>query len=190
LAKVFYDKPCKKIQFDELLVSTVKSLLHGRRSINLISSHVPIMSKGDFTTTAPLASTIVAVALIPVAFLFCDAFLSARRKKRYHPFAGVIAISWDLAVSIGYMMYRTMGGAAEGTVLQVSPAINTYFMVHVPVAVLVMSLELGVLGVGLWQLKTKASNNWTRRLMKILFFVWWFAFLSGEIFYIVMYKLW
>ena len=138
-------------------------------------------------TAAPLASTIVALALIPVAFLFCHTFLSGRRKKRYHYVAGIVAIVWDLTVSIGYMMYRTMGGAVEGTTLQVTPTVNAYFMVHIPVAVLVMSLELAVLGAGLTWLRTGKPNRWTGRLMKTLFFVWWFAFLSGEIFYIAMY---
>ena len=55
-------------------------------------------------TVAPIASTIVAVVLVPVAFLFCHAFLSGWRKMRFHPVTGVIAIVWDLTVSIGYMM--------------------------------------------------------------------------------------
>jgi len=137
---------------------------------------------------APLSSTIVAVALIPVAFLFCHAFLSGRRKKRFHPISGAAAITWDLSVSIGYMMYRTFGGAVNGQTLQLTPLQNDYFMmVHVPVAVLVMSLEFLVLAIGLWQLSRKASNRWHGRLTRILFAVWWFAFLSGEIFYILVY---
>jgi len=140
-------------------------------------------------TAAPLASTIVALALVPVAFLFCHAFLSGRRKKRYHYAAGVVAIIMDLTVSIGYMMYRTMGGTVEGTTLQAMSAINAYFMVHVPLAVLVMALELAVLGFGLMQIRTRTPNTWSGRLMKTLFCVWWFAFLSGEIFYVAMYLL-
>jgi len=138
-------------------------------------------------TPAPIASTIVAIALIPVAFLFCHAFLTGWRKKHFHYVAGIIAIIWDLTVSIGYMMYRAMGGAIEGATLQVTSAVNAYFMVHIPVAVLVMSLELVVIGTGLRNLKTGTTNEWTRRLMKTLFAIWWLAFLSGEIFYIVMY---
>jgi uncharacterized membrane protein YozB (DUF420 family) len=52
-----------------------------------------------------------------------------------------------------------------------------------------MSLEVAVLALGLSQLKQKASNRWHGKLAKILFFVWWFAFFSGEIFYIIMYML-
>lgn len=141
-------------------------------------------------TAAPLASTIVAIALIPVAFLFCHAFLSGRSKNRFHPISGAAAIIWDLSVSIGYMMYRTFGGAVNGETLQMTPLLNAYFMiVHVPIAIVVMTLELLVLAIGLFVLYKKAPNRWHGKLAKVLFGVWWFAFLSGEIFYIVMYML-
>jgi uncharacterized membrane protein YozB (DUF420 family) len=141
-------------------------------------------------TVAPLSSTIVALALIPVAFLFCHAFLSGRRKNRFHAVSGAAAITWDLSVSIGYMMYRTFGGAVNGETLQMTPLMNTYFMVvHVPIAVVVMSLELVVLSIGLFQLHKKAPNKWHGKLAKILFVVWWFAFLSGEILYIILYMI-
>ena len=45
-------------------------------------------------TIAPISSTIVALALIPVAFLFCHAFLSGRHKNRFHPISGAVAIIW------------------------------------------------------------------------------------------------
>ena len=93
-------------------------------------------------TVAPLASTIVAVALIPVAFLFVHAFWSGRSKGRFHPVSGAAAIIWDLTVSIGYMLFRSFGGSVNGESLQMTPLLNAYFMiVHVPVAVLVMALE-------------------------------------------------
>jgi len=123
-------------------------------------------------TTAPLASTIVAVGLIPVAFLFCHAFLSGRRKNRFHPVTGVLAISWDLTMSIGYMLYRSFGGAVEGATLQLTPTLDVCFGVHGAIAILVMSLEVAVLAIGLSQLKQKASNRWHGKLAKILFFVW------------------
>ncbi len=47
--------------------------------------------------TAPLASTIIAIGLIPVAFLFVHAFLSGRGKNRIHPVTGALAITWDLS---------------------------------------------------------------------------------------------
>jgi hypothetical protein len=175
--------------FGSRISQTAETAFSALPSTTFINSCAHMLAKGFLMTEAPLASTIVALALIPVAFLFCHAFLSGWRKRRFHPVAGVIAIAWDLTVSIGYMIYRTMGGAVEGATLQVTRAVNAYFMVHVPVAVLVMSLELAVLGGGLWQVRMRATNRWVGRLMGALFFVWWFAFLSGEIFYIVMYML-
>jgi len=72
-------------------------------------------------TPAPYASTIVAVALIPVAFLFVHALLSGKRKSRFHFASGLAAIVWDLSVSIGYMVYRTFGGAVNGETLHMTP---------------------------------------------------------------------
>lgn len=140
-------------------------------------------------TSAPLASTIIAVGLIPVAFLFSHAFLSGLRRLKVHPVTGTVAIVWDLTMSIGYMLYRSLGGAVEGASLQLTQTLNTYFMIHGMIAVLVISLELAVLTIGLWQLKLKKAIRWHGRLARILFFSWWFAFLSGETFYIVMYVL-
>ena len=139
--------------------------------------------------TAPLASTIIALGLIPVAFLFIHAFLSGRAKNRFHPVTGALAITWDLVMSIGYMLYRSFGGAVEGATIQLTPTLTAYFGVHGAVAIVVMSLEVAVLAIGFSQLKRKAPNRWHGKLTKILFFVWWFAFLSGEIFYLIMYVL-
>ena len=139
-------------------------------------------------TAAPFASTVVAVALIPVAFFFVHAFMSGRSKNRFHPVTGILAVTWDLTVSIGYMMYRTFGGAVSGSTLQLTPLLNAYFMlVHVPIAVLVMSLEIVVFALGLWQLKARKANRWHGKIAKALFFIWWFAFLSGEILYVLLY---
>jgi uncharacterized membrane protein YozB (DUF420 family) len=140
-------------------------------------------------TVAPLSSTIVAIGLIPVAFLFCHAFLSGRKKNRFHPVSAVLAISWDLSLSIGYMLYRTFGGAVEGSTLQLTPTLNVYFGIHGTVAIAVMALEISVLAIGLSMLKQKAPNRWHPKLTKILFSIWWFAFLSGEIVYIALYML-
>ena len=140
-------------------------------------------------TIAPFASTIVAIGLIPVAFLFCHAFLSGRGKNRFHPVTGLLAISWDLIMSIGYMTYRSVGGAVEGASLQLTPTLDVYFGIHGAVAILVMTLEVVVLAIGISQLQKKASNRLQGKLTKILFGVWWFAFLSGEVFYIIMYVL-
>jgi uncharacterized membrane protein YozB (DUF420 family) len=140
-------------------------------------------------TAAPLASTIIAVGLIPVAFLFCHAFLSGRGKNRFHPVTGTLAISWDLIMSIGYMAYRSFGGSVEGSTLQLTPTLDVYFGVHGAIAVLVMTLEVLVLAIGITQLQKKMPNKWHGKLTKVLFGVWWFAFLTGEIFYIIMYVL-
>jgi len=141
-------------------------------------------------TAAPFASTFVAVALIPVAFFFVHAFMSGRSKNRFHPVTGILAVTWDLTVSIGYMIYRTLGGAVNGSTLQLTPLLNAYFMiVHVPIAVLVMSLEIAVFALGLWQLTTRTKNRWHGKIAKALFFIWWFAFLSGEILYVLLYMI-
>ena len=137
---------------------------------------------------APFSSTVVAIALIPVAFLFVHAFLNGKRKARLHPVSGTAAVVWDLSVSIGYMLYRTFGGAVNGETLHMTPLLNAYFMVvHVPVAIAVMSLEIAVLITGLWMLKTKRKTRFHPKLATPLFYIWWFAFLSGEILYIILY---
>jgi uncharacterized membrane protein YozB (DUF420 family) len=131
-------------------------------------------------TAAPLASTIISIGLIPVAFLFVHAFLTGRSKNRIHPITGTVAITWDLAMSIGYMLLRTVTVA-------LTPILTIYFGVHGAIAVIVMSLEIAVLTVGVLQLRQKSPNKWHSKLVKILFPLWWFAFLSGEIVYLLMY---
>ena len=131
-------------------------------------------------TAAPLASTIIAIGLIPVAFLFVHAYLSGRGKKSLHPVMGTIAITWDLAMSIGYMLLRTV-------TITLTPLLTVYFGIHGAIAVLVMVLEISVLAVGIMQVRSKSPNKWHSRLVKYLFPIWWFAFLSGEIVYVLMY---
>ena len=131
-------------------------------------------------TTAPLASTIIAIGLIPVAFLFIHAYLSGRSKNRIHPVTGTLAITWDLAMSIGYMLLRTV-------TITLTPLLTVYFAVHGAIAVLVMSLEIAVLAIGFYQVKRKTTSKWHGKLAKVLFPIWWFAFLSGEIVYLLMY---
>jgi hypothetical protein len=140
-------------------------------------------------TAAPLASTIVSVGLIPVAFLFIHAYYSGRKHQRIHPVTGAIAIGWDLTLSIGYMLYRTFGGAVEGSTIEYTPAVTAYFAAHGAIAVVVMALEIAVLAIGVLMVKRKTGSKWHGKLAKILFPVWWLAFLSGEIVYIVMYML-
>lgn len=140
-------------------------------------------------TAAPLASTIVSVGLIPVAFFFVHAFYSGRKHHRIHPVTGAIAIGWDLTLSIAYMLYRTFGGAVEGSTIQYTPALTAYFGVHGAVAVVVMALEIAVLCIGILMVTRKTRSKWHGKLATVLFPVWWLAFLSGEIFYIAMYLL-
>ncbi len=92
-------------------------------------------------------------------------------------------------MSIGYMAYRSFGGSVGGASLQLSPTLDVYFGIHGAVAILVMTIEVLVLAIGVSQLQKKALNRWHGKLTKILFGIWWFAFLSGEIFYLVMYVL-
>jgi uncharacterized membrane protein YozB (DUF420 family) len=87
------------------------------------------------------------------------------------------------------MLYRSFGGAVAGASLQFNQTFTTYFAVHGAVAVVVMSLEIAVLSIGFRQLQLKSKIRWHEKLSKVLFGIWWIAFLSGEIFYIVMYVL-
>ena len=138
-------------------------------------------------TDAPFISTFIAIALIPVAFLFVHAYLSGRKKWKYHNVTGLIAIIWDLSLSIGYMIFRTFGGTIEGNSLDITGLFLLYFIIHGIIAVIVIFLELSVLTTGILQWKKNKKINWHSRLAKILFILWWFAFLTGEIVYILNY---
>jgi uncharacterized membrane protein YozB (DUF420 family) len=87
------------------------------------------------------------------------------------------------------MLYRSFGGVVDGATLQLTPTLDVYFGIHGAIAILVMTLEVLVLAIGISQLKQRAPNVWHRKLTKILFFTWWFAFLTGEVFYLIMYVL-
>jgi len=136
---------------------------------------------------APLTSTIIAIALIPVSFLITHAYLGGRKGWRFHKPVGILAICWDLSVSIGYMVMRALGLQVEGSSLVIKGAILAYFMIHGTIAVIVISLEFGVLSTGLLQWRTGKKITWHKRLSNILFPLWWFAFLSGELFYLYAY---
>jgi membrane-anchored protein YejM (alkaline phosphatase superfamily) len=138
---------------------------------------------------APLVSTFVAVALIPVAFLFTHAFLSGRLHLPYHKLTGTLGVIWDLGMSIFYMLYRLFGGNVESHILDVSPNLVAYFAVHGVVAVIVIALELLVLTTGLLQWRKKKAIPLHRKLSIPLYILWFGAFLSGELVYIVYYIL-
>ncbi len=88
--------------------------------------------------TAPLASTIISVGLILVAFLFVHGFLSSIGKNRFHPVTITLAITWDLTMSIGCMLLHT-------ATIALTALLTVYFGVHGAIAVLVMALEISVL---------------------------------------------
>ena len=138
---------------------------------------------------APLASTFVALALIPVAFFFTHAYLSGRRGWKHHRLSGTIAVAWDLGLSIFYMLYRTFGGQTDGSILTIAPSMTSYFAVHGAISVIVMVLEVVMLVTGYLMWKRKTLSRWHRSLSTPMIFLWFLAFLSGEVVYIVYYVL-
>lgn len=139
--------------------------------------------------TAPLASTFVAIALIPVAVLFTHAYFAGRKGWPYHMLSGTAAVVWDLSLSIFYMLYRTFGGVTDGNVLTMTPEMSAYFAIHGLIAVVVIVLEVVVLTTGVLQWRRETSSKWHRRVATPLYALWFLAFLSGEIVYIVFYVL-
>lgn len=140
-------------------------------------------------TEAPLISTFVALALIPVAFLFTHAFLSGRRHLPYHMLTGTTGVVWDLSMSIFYMLYRLFGGNVESHILDISPGMIAYFAVHGMIAVVVIALELTILATGLLQWRRKKKFVLHRKISIPLYIFWFGAFLSGELVYVVYYVL-
>lgn len=141
-------------------------------------------------TVAPWASTFVAVALIPVAFFFVHAYLSGKKGLRFHNTTGTVAVIWDLSLSIFYMLYRLSGGQVEGSTLKVEGALLAYFIAHGMIAIVVIALEIVILVSALLYLwkgaRTRALHV---KLAPYLIVVWFAAFLSGEIVYVVNYVL-
>ncbi len=140
-------------------------------------------------TDAPWASTFVTVAIIPVAFLFTHAYLSGRRGLKHHELTGATGVVWDLSVSVFYMLYRLTGAEVEGSILDVAPDMVVYFAVHGLVAVVVIALELAMLTTGILQWRSGTPSHWHGRLALPLYVLWFGAFLSGELVYIVYYVL-
>ncbi|HEX9909187.1 MAG TPA: DUF420 domain-containing protein [Thermoplasmata archaeon] len=138
---------------------------------------------------APWASTLVAVALIPVAFFFTHAYISGKKRLPHHKLTGTVAVIWDLGLSILYMLYRVSGGQVEGSTLEIEGALLAYFIAHGIVAVMVIALELVVLFAALQHLRKKAGLSLHRKLAPYLIVFWFGAFISGEIVYIVNYVL-
>jgi uncharacterized membrane protein YozB (DUF420 family) len=134
-------------------------------------------------------STLIAIALIPVAFLLTHAFLSGRKGWKYHKLSAVIGILWDLTISIGYMVLRAAGEAVGDSGLELSGAVLAYFIIHGTLASIVILMEFLTLFLGWSKWKGKDIGKWHRKVSTALFFLWWATFLSGEIFYVVYYHL-
>ena len=132
-------------------------------------------------TAAPFVSTFIAVALIPVAFLFTHAYFSGKRKLPYHKVTGTIGILWDLSASFFYMIFRVSS--------QVTGAVVIFGAVHGTIAALVILLEFIVLGTGLLQWRTGKKSSLHAKSTPILYLIWFIAFLSGELFYVVNYMI-
>ena len=136
---------------------------------------------------APLASTIVAISLIPAAFLYIYSFIGQKKYSKYHVTTGILAIALDLCISIGYMIYRSIGGKVNGQALHPTGFMLKFFMVHGIFSAFVMVLEIIALIQGINYLRNRLKPNETFKISTLLFITWWFAFLSGEILYIINY---
>ena len=130
---------------------------------------------------APFVSTFIAIALIPVAFLFTHAYLSGKRHLPYHKLTGTVGILWDLSASFFYMIFRV------GT--QVTGGDLIYGATHGTVAAIVILLEFIVLGTGVLQWRTGKKSSIHKKTTPILYVLWFIAFLSGEAFYVIHYLL-
>ena len=139
--------------------------------------------------TAPFVSTFIALALIPVAFLFTHAYFSGKRKLPYHKITGMTGVVWDLGMSIFYMLYRLFGGSVDSGILSIDPQMWAYFAAHGAIAVVVILLELAILGTGLLQWRLRKKLKWHGKLSNTLYLLWFAAFISGEVVYVVYYVL-
>jgi len=132
-------------------------------------------------SAAPFVSTFIAIALIPVAFLFTHAYLSGKRHLPYHKVTGTMGILWDLSASFFYMLSRVSS--------QVTGAMLVAGALHGVVAAIVILFEFVVLGTGLLQWRTGKKSNLHKKATPILYVLWFIAFFSGEAFYIINYLL-
>ena len=92
-------------------------------------------------------------------------------------------------MSIGYMLFRAFGGEVEGSTIELTGSILAYFIVHGIMAVIVISLEFATLFFGDAKWKGKEIGIWHGKVSRVLFVLWWPAFLSGELFYLLYYVL-
>jgi uncharacterized membrane protein YozB (DUF420 family) len=87
------------------------------------------------------------------------------------------------------MLFRTFGGEVGGSTLVLEGGILAYFIVHGIMAVIVIALEFVVLFTGWANWKERSVGKWHPKITKVLFVLWWAAFLTGELFYVVYYIL-
>lgn len=140
-------------------------------------------------TEAPWISSFVAVALVPVAFLFTHAYLSGRNHRPYHVVTGSVGIVWDLSLSLFYMIYRLFGGEVESHILDITPGLWVYFAVHGLIAAVVIALEVTMLTTGVLQWRRGKPILLHRKMAPVLYALWFAAFISGEVVYVVYYIL-
>lgn len=132
-------------------------------------------------------STFNAIAIIPVAILFLYALWSGLKGDSRHKLVGLIGILWDLSLSIGYLVFRALGGQVGD--VDLSGGTLAYFIIHGTMAIIVIGLELVILFLGYSKWKKRSIGKYHRKMAIALFILWWGAFLSGEIFYVVYYLL-
>jgi hypothetical protein len=136
---------------------------------------------------APIISTIIAIGLFPIALLYIHAFISALKKKNSHHITGTVAILGDLLISLTFMIYRSFGGKIGDNSIHLAGYILLYFIIHGIVSMAVIALEITMIVNAIYFYKNKKMNRYHRNLGRILFIIWWAAFISGEVFYIVNY---
>ncbi|HET7838546.1 MAG TPA: hypothetical protein VFL04_02215 [Rectinemataceae bacterium] len=136
---------------------------------------------------APLASSIVALGLLPVAVLYVHTFASGFRKTAAHRVTGVLAVSGDLVLSIFYMLFRTLGGQVQGSTFHPTGMVFAFFVFHGSIALIVILLELWIIVSAINYHRTKTMFAHHRWLSKLTFVLWFVTFLSGEGVYITSY---
>jgi hypothetical protein len=136
---------------------------------------------------APLASTIVALGLVPVAVFYVHTFVSGFERTWSHRITGLAAVTGDLVLSIGYMLFRTFGGRVEGTVFHPEGAVLAFFVVHGLIASVVVLLEAWTIVSAIRYALTKSMFSHHLWLSKVMFVLWALTFLSGEAVYVLLY---
>jgi uncharacterized membrane protein YozB (DUF420 family) len=136
---------------------------------------------------APLASTMVAIGLLPVAVLYVHTFASGFKRTIAHRVTGVLAVSGDLILSIAYMLFRSFGGALQGSTFHPTGIVFGFFVFHGSIALVVILLELWIIVSAVNYHRTRKMFAHHRWLSKWTFVLWCITFVSGEAVYIASY---